>query len=304
MSRRKHGFTLVELLVVIAIIALLISILLPALQAARAQAQSTQCLSNLRSIGQLLYIYSNENKGYLPQSNFQSLERIVTASPIASFNGTSPVPWYPDVRYALFRLTNPNGDYSAVPFTGGGMKIFSCPANYLWDSEPEGTAKSHEPDDFKANGLIKYWYMGCPNPYYPLYHWTGPYPPLSAQNQCLDWRYWDRNNNGDNRDDYMNKVGDKNATKIVIVTDQSRQAGGAASPTGQFGFAFMHGKGKVPISGWKNNLYGDGHAESRKPRTSSFNQSGNTYDFTHVASEDEIQPGWGGTSGNLVPVFW
>ena len=127
MSRRKHGFTLVELLVVIAIIAPLISILLPSLQAARAQAQSTQCLSNLRSIGQLLYIYANENKGYLPQSNFQSLERIVTAGPIATFSGTSPTPWYPDVRHALYRLANPSGDYNATPFTGGGIKIFSCP---------------------------------------------------------------------------------------------------------------------------------------------------------------------------------
>ena len=63
---RRRGFTLVELLVVIGIIALLISILLPALSKARRSATRIKCMNNVRSAGQLFFNYAVENKGYFP----------------------------------------------------------------------------------------------------------------------------------------------------------------------------------------------------------------------------------------------
>jgi prepilin-type processing-associated H-X9-DG protein/prepilin-type N-terminal cleavage/methylation domain-containing protein len=60
------AFTLVELLVVIGIIAVLVAILLPAIQGARRQARLVQCGSNLRSLLQACQMHAHEHKGFLP----------------------------------------------------------------------------------------------------------------------------------------------------------------------------------------------------------------------------------------------
>ena len=133
---RRKAFTLVELLVVIGIIALLISILLPALSKARQQGNWAVCLSNLKQIGNALTMYANENKGYLPR-------------PASGANGPWPddfVNWQPGP--GAVGWSSPNGNPS-FKFNDTALalhlnaqddklaRVFRCPGDIPNDRPPQ-----------------------------------------------------------------------------------------------------------------------------------------------------------------------
>jgi general secretion pathway protein G len=123
-NQTDRGFTLVELLVVIGIIAMLISILLPALAKARRSAAAISCASNLKQIGQAFSMYANETMygGYLP-------------APLA--NGES---WPDGFWWAkLLPYLSPQ-KFDSLTFAQGSNKypllyggVFRCPGKANWD---------------------------------------------------------------------------------------------------------------------------------------------------------------------------
>ena len=126
---------------------------------------------------------------------------------------------------------------------------------------------------------IKYWWVG--NPYRP----SGPQIQAGGVDNTGNpnnrgyTQFRDTDGDGDSRDEYLCKLGEKNSTNITICTDQSRQA--------PRGWLFFHGGVSIADPNatsstnvkrnWKNNLYADGHAASVRP--------------------DEVQWRWGKSAG-------
>lgn len=283
MKQRTYAFTLVELLVVIGIIAVLISLLLPAMKKARDQAQTVQCMGQMRQIGQLLVMYSIDNQGSLPYSV------------VWHVNGGAPDQYWSwdDLlsRYDGRNLTQAQMNAGQLAAAGGAMftglnSLYRCPAedliatsniyylrSYMMPRARNG-ANVPAPDVYKndrcsdgktiyAQGMMApAWdlaFLPSPPPV-PMMGWSAKLPQIRATTStillCELRNPLSRVGGGWTPVDAPNQFDSQN---------RAGQTGNwaAAGQNSHYGYPCLHRVGNQPA--W-NYLMCDGHVETLSPR--------------------------------------
>src|SRR4051812_3888556 len=140
-SSLRSAFTLIELLVVIALIAILASLLLPALARAKGKARQTSCLSNLRQIGYAFTMYLDDAQDHFPD------RRDLKQSLPGGY-----MPW------SDWPKSDPRGGWAAIVLSNilSGREIWSCPS--IFNSPLAHAVQVEQATSAATNAVItRYW---------------------------------------------------------------------------------------------------------------------------------------------------
>jgi prepilin-type N-terminal cleavage/methylation domain-containing protein/prepilin-type processing-associated H-X9-DG protein len=213
MRTKSRGFTLVELLVVIGIIALLISVLLPALSSARRQAATLKCATALREIGNSFQMYAIDNAGWYPPSQLLPASgKIYNVNGLDYPNSGLGAYWFNFLAKYVTKtkvgLESQNGSDTTQQRT---KSIFwNCPAfeGYYTGSTAGGGYNRVQP----GYGMNWWPTMSASNPA-PNVNYPGPAPSAQNYNFIQNWGgtqtgYW-----------YRQGVYTKNGSERCLVAD-------------------------------------------------------------------------------------